>query len=298
MLVQRAFGGVDYPRLRSRVCDDGQGQRDNFRGFTVPGGYYGLQPAKHARIQAILEFGADETMRERNHKGPKYRAVLFDFDGTLTPSLPLWVKGYRIALRGGFGLVLSDDDIIKRCFFRDWGEVAADLDIASVEELRVQVQLGVHEAFLEAQLFPLARPLLEHCRAHGLQTALVTSSPRAIVGPVAARLGLHELLDFVISGDDVKNYKPHPEPVLATLAALGRAADDAIMVGDSRADILAGKAAGVATALFLPEEHNRFHSFDELRATRPDHVFVDHTELPELLGLPELAEDVVARHAV
>jgi pyrophosphatase PpaX len=229
-------------------------------------------------------------MRPSGEKGPKYRAVLFDFDGTLAPSLPLWVKGYRIALVGGFGLEISDDEIIERCFFRDWGEVAADLGISSVDELRLQVQLGVNEAFLEAELFPLARPLLEHCRAHGLQTALVTSSPRAVVGPVAARLGLHELLDFVVCGDDVSNYKPHPEAVLTTLAALARAAGEAIMVGDSRVDILAGKAAGVATALFLPQEHNRFHSFDELRATQPDHVFTDHTELPALLGLPILGE--------
>ena len=222
-------------------------------------------------------------------KKPKYRAVLFDFDGTLTPSLPLWVKGYRIALTGAFGLEISDDEIIRRCFFRDWSEVAADLSIASVDELRLQVQLGVHEAFLEAELFPLARPLLEHCRAHGLQTALVTSSPRAILGPVATRLGVEELFDFVICGDDVSNYKPHPEPVLRTLAALVRAPHEAIMIGDSRADILAGKAAGAATALFLPEEHQRFHSFDELRATEPDHVFADHTDLPALLGLPALA---------
>lgn len=225
----------------------------------------------------------------RHHKGAKFRAVLFDFDGTLAPSLPLWVEGYRVALGGGFGLELSDDEIIKRCFFRDWGDVAADLGIASVDDLRTQVQLSVHEAFLGAQLFPLARPLLEHCRAHGLQTALVTSSPRVVLKPVAARLGLYELFDFIVCGDDVSNYKPHPEPVLMTLAALARAAGEAIMVGDSHADILAGKAAGVATALFLPHEHNRFHSFDELRATQPDHVFANHTELPALLGLPALA---------
>jgi HAD superfamily hydrolase (TIGR01509 family) len=228
-------------------------------------------------------------MKDTKRKGPKYRAVLFDFDGTLTPSLPLWVKGYRIALGGAFGLELSDDEIVARCFFRDWGEMATDLGVASADELRAQVQLGVHEAFVEAELFPLARPLLAHCRAHGLQTALVTSSPRAILGPVAARLGLNALFDFVISGDDVENYKPHPEPVLTTLAALACAAAEAIMVGDSRVDMLAGKAAGVATALFLPEQHSRFHSFDELRATQPDHVFEDHTELPALLGLPALA---------
>ena len=54
----------------------------------------------------------------------------------------------------------------------------------------------------------------------------------------------------------------------------------------TRAPTSLPKAAGVATALFLSEEHNRFHSFDELRATEPDHVFADHTELPALLGLP------------
>jgi phosphoglycolate phosphatase-like HAD superfamily hydrolase len=87
--------------------------------------------------------------------GAKYRAVLFDFDGTLTPSLPLWVRGYRIALHSAFGLELSDDEIIERCFFRDWSDVAADLGIASVDELRMQVLIGVHEAFLGHSSFRL-----------------------------------------------------------------------------------------------------------------------------------------------
>jgi hypothetical protein len=90
-----------------------------------------------------------------NSQKPNYRAVLFDFDGTLTPSLPLWVKGYHIALSGSFGLEVSDDEIIKRCFFRDWGDVAADLHIASVDELRLQVQLGVQRLFSRRNFFRL-----------------------------------------------------------------------------------------------------------------------------------------------
>jgi phosphoglycolate phosphatase len=121
-----------------------------------------------------------------------------------------------------------------------------------------------------------------------LQTALVTSSPRTIVVDVIVRLQLAELFDFVICGDDVKNYKPHPEPVLTTLAALKRLPVEAIMVGDSHVDILAGKAAGTHTALFLPDDPNSFHSADRLRATEPDHIFADHGELPGLLGLPQL----------
>lgn len=216
-----------------------------------------------------------------------YDAVLFDFDGTLAPSLPLWVKAYHLALTH-FDIELSDAELIRRCFFRDWSDVAAELRISSVDELKSQVDAGLRTAFLEATLFPLIPALLRHCRGHGLQTALVTSSPRGIVCDVLSRLALDDQFDFVICGDDVANYKPHPEPLLTTLTALRREPREAIMVGDSRVDILAGKAAGTGTALFLPGDGGGFHSLEALHATQPDHIFGDHSELPALLGLPEL----------
>ena len=217
----------------------------------------------------------------------KYRAVLFDFDGTLTPSLPLWVKAYQIAL-GSLGVTLTCAEIVERCFFRDWSDAAANVGVTSAEALRVAVEQGLLEAFREAVLFPLALPLIHHCREQGMQVALVTSSPRSMIADVLPRLELHERFDFVICGGDVVNYKPHPEPVLTTLTALGRRPGEAIMIGDSRADILAGKAAGTATALFLPDDHTQFHSTEALHACGPDHVFSAHVQLPALLGLPEL----------
>ena len=39
------------------------------------------------------------------------RAVLFDFDGTLTPSLPLWLEAYHIALRS-FSVTLPDAEVL------------------------------------------------------------------------------------------------------------------------------------------------------------------------------------------
>jgi phosphoglycolate phosphatase/pyrophosphatase PpaX len=215
------------------------------------------------------------------------RAVLFDFDGTLAPSLPLWLEAYHFALRH-HGVCLSDEEVLRRCFFRDWSVIAKEFGVFSAEEIQAQVAIGLKQAFAEAVLFPLARALLRHCRAHGLQVALVTSSPRALVIDLIGRLLVHDLFDFVVCGDDVQNYKPHPEPLLTALIALKRTPADAIMVGDSQADVLAGKAAGTRTALFLPEAHGRFHNMDKLRATAPDHIFTDHAELPALLGLPAM----------
>jgi pyrophosphatase PpaX len=122
-----------------------------------------------------------------------------------------------------------------------------------------------------------------------MQTALVTSSPRSLVAGILTRLNLHALFDFTICGNEVRHYKPNPEPVTTALLALGRNSNEAIMIGDSHADILAGKAAGTRTALYLPEDHHRFHNAGKLLASEPDHVFSDHAELPHLLGLPRLA---------
>lgn len=216
------------------------------------------------------------------------RAVLFDFDGTLTPSLPLWLKAFHIAFEH-FGIRLSDDEVIRRCFFVDWNRVAGDLGIESGAKLeRLVIDVGLPQAFAEAELFPFARPLIEHCRDQGLRTALVTTAPRSLISEVIPRFELHELFDCTVCADDVRNYKPHPEPLLKALAALECTPEEAIMIGDARVDILAGKAAGTATALFLPPGPNKFHSIEALHATEPDHIFGDHADLPQLLGLPPI----------
>ncbi len=214
-----------------------------------------------------------------------YRAILFDFDGTLVPSLPLWVRSYQQAMHR-FECVLTEDDVIRRCFYRDWDVIAEEFEIEDARELRLHVEAGVRDALMTSELFPLALPLIQQCRELGLQTALVTSAARFIVEHALPSLLLHDQFDSVVCADDVQHFKPHPEPIQKTLNALGRAAHEAIMIGDSSADIKAGKAAGTATALFLPDAHARFHSFDVLRATEPDHIFNDHRELPGILGLP------------
>jgi HAD superfamily hydrolase (TIGR01509 family) len=217
----------------------------------------------------------------------KYRAVLFDFDGTLTPSLPLWVKAFHIAVEKS-GVTFTDEEVIQRFFYRNWADVATELQFASLSAFREEIHRGLRIAFHEAELFPEVLSILESCKEGGLQTALVTSAPRVVLDDVIPRLAMRELFDYIVCADDVKNFKPHPEPVLMTLSALNRAPHEAIMIGDSTADILAGKAAGTATALFMTDDHDAFHKADALRATEPDHIFTDHRELRDIIGLGKI----------
>jgi phosphoglycolate phosphatase-like HAD superfamily hydrolase len=57
------------------------------------------------------------------------------------------------------------------------------------------------------------------------------------------------------------------------------------MIGDALADIMAGKAAGTHTALFLPDEPTSLHDVKALRATDPTYIFHCHSALPEILAL-------------
>ena len=61
-------------------------------------------------------------------------------------------------------------------------------------------------------------------------------------------MGITDLFDTIIGNDDVKNTKPHPEPVLLALSRLGLEKNEVIMIGDNYHDIEGGQNAGVHTA--------------------------------------------------
>jgi phosphoglycolate phosphatase-like HAD superfamily hydrolase len=66
------------------------------------------------------------------------------------------------------------------------------------------------------------------------------------VGAVTELLevGVIDLFSVGVGFESVSRYKPHPEGVLLALSQLGANAEETVMVGDSPADIEAGKAAG------------------------------------------------------
>jgi len=66
----------------------------------------------------------------------------------------------------------------------------------------------------------------------------------------------------VVGADDVTHPKPHPEPVRVALERLGAPARGAVFVGDSRHDLISGRAAGVKTAAALWGPFDRSHLED------------------------------------
>jgi pyrophosphatase PpaX len=215
-----------------------------------------------------------------------YNTILFDFDGTLAPSLQLWVEAYQYAAMATGGLELTEETVLEKCFFRSFLDVAVSLGLPPEAGFAKQMEVGLELGFASDRLalFPKVGEMLESCKQAGFTLGIVTTCNRKLVTMALARLGIAEYFDTVVSFNDVKNYKPHPEPVELALTRLQKSPSETLFVGDYITDVLAGRAAGTRTALFLPEEHTKFYSFETLRATEPDFIFSHHSELIEHLN--------------
>jgi pyrophosphatase PpaX len=134
-----------------------------------------------------------------------------------------------------------------------------------------------------AQAYPGTRDTLETLKKSGLRIGAVTTRARTSTLATLSLTGLATYLDHVVAFEDVENLKPHPEPILKTLAFLNSHPDAAVMVGDTDVDIAAGRNAGTLTVGVT----YGFHGLEILKSC-PDHIIDDIAAiLPLVLPLFE-----------
>lgn len=227
--------------------------------------------------RSSLETGIAEQHQSAG-KIMRYSTILFDFDGTLTHSLPSWMRAYQFALEQ-YGIKLPSDQVIDRCFYRPWESVVADFELPSLDDFGVHVNIGLEEAMTEAILFDDVEQVLDAACTRGIKLGIVTSSTRKVVKKFLAEKNLDGYFGTVITADDITNFKPHPEPVFMALGALEGEARESLFVGDSSVDMMAAESAGLDKCLFLPDEHELYYDFVQLKAHEPHIVFHRYSEL-------------------
>jgi len=92
---------------------------------------------------------------------------------------------------------------------------------------------------------------IETIKNRGHAIGIVTSKSEALALRGLAHVGLARLMDTIVGCDSSVRHKPDPEPVRIALHRLDALPENAIFVGDSVHDVLAGNAAGVHTAAAL-----------------------------------------------
>lgn len=184
------------------------------------------------------------------------RLLLLDLDGTLIDSVPdlaAAVDAMLIGLgRPAAGAVPVShwigngaDQLVRRALCEGDEEAANALPPTAVQAARAlfdQAYLGaLHKA---TGAYPGVAEWLQRVT---VPKVLITNKPRVFTIPLLASLGWSPYFVQVICGDDLPSKKPSPEPLLLACRTQATAPAAALMIGDSRHDILAAQAAGIAS---------------------------------------------------
>lgn len=184
----------------------------------------------------------------------RLRAVLFDMDSVLFDSMPNHAYAWSRAM-GRFGLAMT----VEEAYMHEGRTGEGTIDILarrywgrpSTENERQFIYQAKSELFAtcpEARPMPGAAELLAKVKAEGLDIVLVTGS---------AQTSLLERLDksfpgmfrsdMMVTGTDVRQGKPYPEPYLMGLQKAGITAAEAVVVENAPLGVQAAHAAGIFT---------------------------------------------------
>lgn len=212
-------------------------------------------------------------------------AALFDLDGTLVETnidFPLMrtemlrmagEKGFAKADLGARDILAIVDTVEEqlRCDSRD-----SEADAFRCEAFKVLEEIELRHSASTKEIY-YARELLDELNGRNIKVGIVTRNCRKASEMSLMMTGLQP--EVLLSRDDVRKTKPHPDQLFEALRILGSVPEKSMMVGDHPMDILAGKSAEMRTVgVLLPDRPTDF--FDQ---AKPDAVIKSLKELVDAL---------------
>ncbi|MBK9516082.1 MAG: haloacid dehalogenase type II [Anaeromyxobacter sp.] len=165
----------------------------------------------------------------------------------------------------------------------DFWQVTGDALDFALEALRVD-EPGLRQRLMDAYArlgpYPEAAEVLGRLRAAGLKTAILSNGAPRMLASAAASAGLADLLDHVLSVEEVGTYKPHPSVYRLACDRLGAWPVELVFVSANGWDAWGAKAFGLRVAWC-----NRSGQPRERLTEPPDAEVRSLAELPALLGL-------------
>ncbi len=185
-------------------------------------------------------------------------AILWDFDGTLMDTETVW-HDIELGFAAERGAVLPPD-FQQRTVGGTMAATAAYLkEMTGTDEGLDDIAATLWRHCMDALAvgpipwLPGARELVAECTAAGVRQALVSTSKRNYLDVILTRLDPCPF-EVIVSGDDVRRHKPHPEPYLHACALLGVDPHEVLVVEDSNTGVASAVAAGAAV-VGVPSVH-------------------------------------------
>ncbi|PKI16501.1 phosphoglycolate phosphatase [Colwellia sp. 12G3] len=182
--------------------------------------------------------------------------LLFDLDGTLVDSAPDLALAINQTLLD-LGKAEFDQQII-RSWVGNGATVLVERALSGSANINEQLDMtyvqGALAIFMryyqqylcvESTLYKDVKEGLFALKADGFRLAIITNKPAEFIQPILSGLGIDNLFEVLIGGDTLSQKKPHPAPLYYALKQLEVSAEQCVMIGDSKNDILAAKAANI-----------------------------------------------------
>ena len=187
-------------------------------------------------------------------------AILFDNDGVLVDSEPVFVQACIDAARM-VGYTVTADDYVRltmtlgQSIYQELG-----LSDGEIEALRKKRDTGYGELLAERDLvLPGVREAVA-ALAERLRLAVVTSSRKPFFEQMHRRSELLPHFDFVLTREDFEKSKPDPEPYRCGLQRLGIEAESCLAIEDSPRGVASAVDAGIR-CIAIPTELTRGGDF-------------------------------------
>ena len=220
---------------------------------------------------------------EASSAGPSLRVIVFDMDGTLVSSLPVIFHCENEISRKYLKTKLALEEVIAK-FGPPAHAIVRSMTASLSEDLQSQAVIDYYECYRKhvasrALVFPGIMQLLRRIQSAGRRLALVTGVEKIMMEYTLNPFNLSELFETHVTADDVRNSKPDPEGINLALSRINADGRESMYVGDSPADIVAGRQAGVLTGAALWSPENRGDPTTE----HPDYEFRSVQQLSDFL---------------
>lgn len=217
-----------------------------------------------------------------NENAPRIRGILFDMDGLVLDTEKLytrfWVEAGRFY---GFPMELEHGLALRSLGHKLGQERLRDffgpgIDYAKIREKRIELMdayIAEHGIAPKPGIFEL----LDWLQAHGIATAITSSSTPENIRRHLTSQGLFHRFDQVCSGHQVPNGKPAPDIYLHGAAVLGLQPEECLALEDSPTGVLSAYRAGCHTVM-IPDQ-------DQPTAETEQRLFAKADSLRDVIDL-------------
>lgn len=217
------------------------------------------------------------------HLTNEFDLLIFDLDGTLVDTRRDLANAVNEALKKIGKEELGVETITR--YVGDGVRKLLERAVGHATEEQLEIASGHFKNFYAAHLTDFSRlyPGIREMLAHfaGKRKAILTNKPQEFTEAILQRLDIRSHFEIVIGGKPNLPLKPSPEAIAIILEHLGIPPAGAVMIGDGENDMLAGKAAGIATCAVT----YGFRPAINLLALKPDFVISDPGEIKRLFIL-------------